>query len=256
MNPLKIIVLALPLFLTAAALHAECIGEEIEALYRAGDIAGLQEQFEQLRKQAGSQEDEVIGYGLAAYRLADLYLAEEEEQPAKKVVNAAVERLEAAWEHTAAPEVGALLSLLYGTQIRISPSKGMFIGGTADKVTQAAVEKAPENPRTALAQGIALLYKPGLFGGGAGKGVPELLWAAALFDGEPQRGKVCWGRDDADIQLAMAQQKLGEAHAATAALERVLARHPEHKPARRLLTRIQAAQERKELEKKMSRWRP
>jgi hypothetical protein len=138
-------------------------------------------------------------------------------------------------------ELGALLGLIYGLQIRISPIKGMWLGSDADEVLESAAAAEPNNPRPRLAIGINLLYKPGRFGGGADKALGQLQKANELYSALAARNNTdgaCWGGDDATLALARAKLKLGERVAAIALVESVLARSPERKSAQRLLAAI------------------
>ncbi len=220
--------------LLAPCAWAACIDAAIETAYLQGNVAALERQVSALAAKANRRQNDDLLLGLAAYRLADLKLLKKDKGGAKDALAEAADALEDRLEKGRDAELGALLGLIYGMQIRISPMKGMWIGDDADEVLEQAMAADPNNPRPQLAYGLNLLYKPKRFGGGADKAVTRLQRAVDLYAKSGADG-TCWGGDDATLALARAKLALGNRVAAIALVEEVLTRTPHHPPARRLM---------------------
>jgi hypothetical protein len=226
---------------------AACIDAGIEKLYLQENAAGLIAQVSALEAKANRSRGDVVLLGLAAYRAADLKLLKRDEDAAAAVLKTAADVLETQLKKGRDAELGALLALIYGQQIRISPLKGMWLGSDADEALEAAIAAEPNNPRPHLAAGLNVLYKPSGFGGGANKAVSQLQRAVALYAAaKPAADGACWGADDAALALARAKLKLGDRVAAIALVESVLARTPDRRPAQRLLAGIRRGASKRE----------
>ena len=224
----------------AGSIRAACIDADVERLYSQENIAGLDRQIALLAAKGdrGSRTDVVL-LGLAAYRDADLKLLKRDKDGASDALSTAAKILKARLEKGPDAELGALLGLIYGMQIRISPIRGFWLGSSADEVVERALAAEPNNPRPHLALGLNVLFKPGAVGGGADKAVGQLQRAVDLYNASATKSDgVCWGWDDAVLGLARARLKLGDRVAAIALVESVLARTPDDRPARRLMAAI------------------
>jgi len=89
------------------------------------------------------------------------------------VVQPVLPLLEAQWDQLCDPEIGAVLSMLYGQTLRLQPRKAMWTGPKAQDVLDAATRAAPGSPRVALASAISELHRPAAFGSSARCGVPQ-----------------------------------------------------------------------------------
>jgi tetratricopeptide (TPR) repeat protein len=227
--------------LGAGQVWASCIDAGIEKAYLQENIAALDAQRSSLAAKANRSRAEILLYGLAAYRVADLKLLKGDKDGASAALSSAASVLEARLEKGRDAELGAVLGMIYGMQIRISPIRGIWLGSSADRVLEDAMAAEPNNPRPHLAAGVNLLYKPGSFGGGPDKALLQLQRAIDLYNKSAAATAVdsaCWGGDDALLSSARAKLKLGERVAAIALVETVLARSPENRPAQRLMNGI------------------
>ncbi|MBV8545762.1 MAG: hypothetical protein JO093_04535 [Acidobacteria bacterium] len=227
--------------LGAAQVSASCIDAAIEKAYLQENVAALDAQIASLAAKTNRSRAEILLYGLAAYRAADLKLLKGDKEGASAALSAAASVLESRLEKGRDAELGALLGMIYGMQIRISPFRGIWLGSSADKVLEDAMAAEPNNPRPHLAAGVNLLYKPGTFGGGPEKALAQLQRAIDLYSrtaATTAADGACWGSDDAVLAMARAKVKLGERVAAIALVETVLARSPGNRPAQRLMNGI------------------
>lgn len=228
--------------LAARGVQAACIDTDVEKLYQQENVAALDRQIASLAAKANRSRADILLLGLAAYRDADLKLLKRDEDGASAALKSAASVLEERLAKGRDAELGALLGMIYGMQIRISPLRGMWLGSDADKALEQATAAEPNNPRPHLAAGINLLYKPGTFGGGPAKAVAELQRASELYSAAAAKTNAaegaCWGADDATLALARAKLKLGERVAAIGLVETVMARSPENRAAQRLMNGI------------------
>jgi tetratricopeptide (TPR) repeat protein len=226
--------------LATTRVSASCIDAAIEKAYLQENVAALDAQVSSLAAKANRSRAEILLYGLAAYRVADLKLLKGDKDGASAALSSAVSVLEARLEKGRDAELGALLGMIYGMQIRISPFRGIWLGSSADHVLEDAMAAEPNNPRPHLAAGVNLLYKPGSFGGGPDKALAQLQRAIDLYSraAVTTSDSACWGGDDAVLSMARAKLKLGERVAAIALVETVIARSPENRHAQRLMNGI------------------
>ncbi|MEA2346092.1 MAG: hypothetical protein QOF63_4261 [Thermoanaerobaculia bacterium] len=226
--------------LGAVHVSASCIDAGIEKAYQQENVAALDSQISSLAAKANRSRAEILLLGLAAYRVADLKLLKGDKDGASAALSSAASVLEARLEKGRDAELGALLGMIYGMQIRISPIRGIWLGSSADRVLGDAMAAEPNNPRPHLAAGVNLLYKPGSFGGGPDKALVQLQRAVDLYSKAAASAPdaACWGGDDAVLAMARVKLKLGERVAAIALVETVLARSPENRAAQRLMNGI------------------
>ena len=108
-------------------------------------------------------------------------------------------------------EAYAMKGGLQGMLIGIGGGSPMTLGPQADANLARAEVLAPANPRVALLDGVGILHKPGIFGGGAKKALVRLGEAQAMFAKEatPDPTMPDWGRDDVHTWTgrALADQK-------------------------------------------------
>jgi hypothetical protein len=234
--------------LGAAQVWGSCIDAGIEKSYLQENVVALDGQISSLAAKANRTRADILLFGLAAYRVADLKLLKGDKDGASAVLSSAASVLKARLEKGRDAELGALLGMIYGLQIRISPIRGMWLGAAADRVLEEAMAAEPNNPRPHLAAGVNLLNKPSSFGGGPKGALAQLQQAIKLYSGaaaaKTDADGACWGSDDATLTLARAKLKLGERVAAMALVETVLARSPENRPAQRLMNDIRGPQQR------------
>ena len=106
-------------------------------------------------------------------------------------------------------EALALKGSLQGMLIGAGGGSPMTLGPQSSANLDRAAGLAPKNPRIALLDGIGILHKPAVFGGGAKKALPRLTEALAFYasDAVSDSTQPDWGRDDVHVWI-------GRAHAA------------------------------------------
>lgn len=219
----------------AAAAALACADTAVQQAFRAEDRAAL-------AAAAADAEDSQRGAvlrGLATYYALQLAFDAGDASKLQGLLKDTLRMLEQRWARHAEAEVASLYALLLGQQIRLQPWSGMWHGPKADRALGVALRAAPQHPRLLLAQSVAQLYAPAAFGGDPAAALAGLQRAsAALAAGHPD--PFCWGRDDTDLALAAALRRQQQGAQAQALLEALLARAPEHRPARRALAALQA----------------
>ena len=84
------------------------------------------------------------------------------------------------------PEANALLSVVYGLKIGLSPMKGMYLGGKSSSAAKKGIELAPENAFTNYVMGSYLFYTPSMFGGDAKACLKYLEKSKGIYEKETQ----------------------------------------------------------------------
>lgn len=126
------------------------------------------------------------------------------------------------------PETLALRSAVAGQLISLSGPFGVVrLGPRTSRLMNAALAAGPDNPRVWMLRGISDLYKPGLFGGGAGKAESSLRRALELFAADaPTAPAPQWGHAEAYGWLGQALARQGKDSLAREAYARALDRQP------------------------------
>lgn len=134
-------------------------------------------------------------------------------------------------------EALALKGGLQGMLIGAGGGSPMTLGPQSDANLARAERLAPGNPRVALLDGVGILHKPAIFGGGAKKALARLAEAGARFETETVVDSTLpdWGRDDVHVWTGRAyagQKRWAEARDA---YRRALQVNPDHGWARAVL---------------------
>lgn len=168
--------------------------------------------------------------GYALYRQATLLIERGPEAEIRRILEEANTALEASANSLQWPETYALRSSVYGQLIGLSPGPitAMRYGPRADREMDRAVELGPRNPRVWLLRGIGLIFKPGLFGGGADKAERDIRKALELFptDTAPTP-RPAWGYAEAWAWLGQALARQNRRDEARAAYHKALEIQPE-----------------------------
>lgn len=233
---------SLLLFVRTAALaesapppEAVCdVANAVEAAYLGNDLASLEDSVSDLAGRVGPYWARYLS-ALAEYRRALMVMGDEEKQ-AKRALNRAIDTLKALGEEEPHPEVLALLSTVYGLRIGLSPMKGMTLGSKANRAIAAALERAPENPRVALMDGIGKFNKPGMFGGD--KAEARALFRRALEIFAADSSSPCWGRTSAMLWLARAELHFENRQGAKELAHEILGAHRDFAEAQSLANRL------------------
>lgn len=218
-----------------AGAATACIDTPVQQAFRAEDRAAL---ATAAARSEDSQTNAVLR-GLATYHALQLAFDAGDAAELQGLLKETLKVLEQRWARHAEAEVASLYALLLGQQIRLQPWSGMWNGPKADRALGAALRASPQHPRLLLAQSVARLYAPASFGGHPAAAQAGLQRVSALLAADTV-GPFCWGREDAELALAEAQQRQQQDTLAQATLLALLARVPDHRPARRALGALQA----------------
>lgn len=95
----------------------------------------------------------------------------------------------------------ALKGGLQGMLIGVGGGSPMTLGPQSEANLTRAAQLAPRNPRVALLDGVGILHKPGIFGGGGKKALARLAEARALFETDVVADSTLpdWGREDIHV---------------------------------------------------------
>ena len=171
---------------------------------------------------------------LADYRIANYLLAQGEKNKgrASKHLEEAVEYLQDATRadvaredaKVTAAEVYALLSIVYGWQIGLSPIKGMSLGPKSANVLKKAEQLAPDNPRVVLSAAISAFNTPKMWGGSKDRAMEGFQFAAELFSREKPTDSIhpVWGHSETYARQGIAYLDRDERDSARAAFEKAL----------------------------------
>lgn len=80
------------------------------------------------------------------------------------------------------PEINALMSVIYGMRIGLSPMKGMFLGSKSSSAAAKGIKLAPENAFTNYVKGSYLYYTPSMFGGDVKKSITFLEKSKGIYE--------------------------------------------------------------------------
>jgi tetratricopeptide (TPR) repeat protein len=160
--------------------------------------------------------------GLASYRLVDLVADEDRGADFMEDAQAQLETvldLRPEWA-----EADALLSGIYGRKAERGMLSGMRYGPKANQALTRAKERAPNNPRVLLMEGIGLYNTPSMWGGDKAKAVEHLREAITRFEeaspDDPLQPD--WGHADAYAWLGIAHADANRTDAARAAFQNAL----------------------------------
>jgi hypothetical protein len=221
--------------------RAACIDADIEAAFRQKDVQALQRDLELQLGKANLTAADAELLGLSAYRLTTILAQQKRNDETKEWLGRSAKRLALVWDKDKDAEVGAVLSMIYGFQIGMSPLLGVMVGKRTQEMLETAEELGPISPRLHLAEGLSRFYRPGFLGGGADRAASEFDLAIKGFDASPLTSGVCWGRSDAALNLARAKMRLNERPAAMALIDEVVAKDPKNPVAQWMLEELRAA---------------
>jgi len=78
-------------------------------------------------------------------------------------------------------EANALLSVILGLKIGLSPMKGMLYGNKSSRAANKGIQLAPDNAFTNFVQGNSLFYTPSMFGGDVKESIVYLEKAISIY---------------------------------------------------------------------------
>ena len=134
-----------------------------------------------------------------------------------------------AFEASKDPEIQALVGGLIGLKIGFSPMSGITQGPRAVKLFDEALAQRPGNPRIAVLRAVHLLNTPAFVGGGIKVALPLMEEAVRFAEKEAPSADPwapSWGRLETLGWLAYAQVEAGQADAARATVDKVMALDP------------------------------
>ncbi len=194
--------------------------EDINTAYYAGDVAALETLRAELN---GENTEDALLAGYLDWRAASIHMGIGDEKAADRLLERGQGTLEALVEQVPdSAEAWALLATTLGMRIGIRPmTRGMFMGGRADKAIDKAMALEPDNPRVLVISAIGKLNKPTLFGGDKEAAMRELDQAinAVALNGT---GRYAWGDADAHIWRGIAHMRAGDRTAAAASFDAAL----------------------------------
>jgi len=248
-RPSRLVAFAL-LLLLAPAAHAADPAEIVAAKHalqqaiNASDskqVLAARARFEALRAAEPQSGALATWVATADWRAVSLLAyRDRDKKAAKKQCKAGIAMAErAAQLDPSLPEAYAIRAALLGLSIGFGNPMvaGMTTGPKIDAAEKQALKLAPENPRTALIEGIGILHKPSFVGGGADKALAKLREAIVLFDAETVADSTApdWGRDDAHVWAGQAAMKLSDYAAAREHYRRALEINPDNSWVRAIL---------------------
>jgi tetratricopeptide (TPR) repeat protein len=127
-------------------------------------------------------------------------------------------------------EAYAMKGGLQGMLIGVGGGSPMTLGPQSDQNLARAEVLAPGNPRVALLDGVGILHKPAIFGGGAKKAIARLAEAQAMFAKETVSDPTLpdWGRDDVHTWMGRAYAEQKKWNEAVASYKRALEANPDN----------------------------
>lgn len=232
---LILLIVALMVADVAFALVSE---DDINRAYYASDVAELEEIRAEL-----NEEDPNDAYlaGYIDWRIASIHMSTGGGDAADVVLERGQATLESLVERVPDTADGwALLSTTYGMRIGIKPmSRGMSMGGKADRSIERALRLEPENPRVLVIFAIGKLNTPALFGGGSDEALEALDSAIASLAANGS-GRYAWGEADAYIWRGIARQRQGDLESAAADFDAALDAVPSYGWAEHLRANVYA----------------
>ncbi len=224
--------------LLADAAFALVSEGEINRAYYASDVAELEEIRTELN------EDDPNDAYLAAYidwRIASIHMSFADADAADTALERGQSTLEALVERVPdSADSWALLSTTYGMRIGIKPmSRGMSMGGKADRAIERALRLEPENPRVLVIYAIGKLNTPALFGGGRDAALEALDGAIASVSANGT-GRYAWGEADAYVWRGIARQRQDDLESAAADFDAALDAVPSYGWAEHLRANVYA----------------
>jgi hypothetical protein len=211
------------------AAAADCVDANIEAAFGRQDIPALRHIIDEGLAQPALDPIEAAVLGLAAYRESILLNRNSQGSEAQALIARVTDGIDPIRTRTRDPDVTAILSMLYGLEIELSPIRGFYLGRRIQDILDAAQTGGIPNPRLRLAQGLSVLYRPKLFGGGPQNAISSLDAAIAGLDPTLQQEScICWGLTDAMLALARARIALHERPIAITLVDDAIARDPQN----------------------------
>jgi len=124
--------------------------------------------FETLLKREDKEWLVQLYLGYAKFRLGNFFstIKKDDDQGVRYFDEALVHLDKSQRLNPTSSEPHIILSATYGSKIKVSPWKGVFLGRRAEDEIRKALEMEPTNPRAWLHRGIAESFTPSLLGGG------------------------------------------------------------------------------------------
>ena len=170
---------------------------ELESAYWKSDSTSLRNSAAVLKREREKAQDWHHGYylGFIYCALAEMKL-EAGKEAARIDLDSAVVNLRRSLEIEPNAESYILLARTHGNRMAVTSFFGRFkVAGAAGDALEQALERAPENPRAVLVDGISRIYRPGFAGGGYEKARARLERALELWKvwREPDSLVIDWG---------------------------------------------------------------
>lgn len=165
---------------------------------------------------------------LADYRIANFLLvrgSDFENRASEHLANAVAHlRPSAEGDGPNAAEACALISMVYGRQISISPLKGILLGPKSNRMRKRAEDLAPRNPRVVFSAALNDFHTPRMFGGNKKRALEGFERAASLFTEQvvAESAEPAWGHSETYAWMGIARIDRQEYVLARAAFEKAL----------------------------------
>lgn len=221
--------------------RGECLDAGIEAAFRRQDVGELQRIVnENLNKAKLSSADAEL-LGISTYRAATILSRNHKNDEIKVLLERTADKIEPVWLTEKRTDVAAVLSMIYGFQIGMSPLRGVILGKKTQEMLEDAENMGQVSPRLHLAEALSRFYRPEFLGGGPSKASSEFKLAIAGYGENSANKGVCWGRSDAVLGLARAKLKLNENAAAIALIDEVITKDVQNPVAHWMLDDLRKA---------------
>ena len=229
-----IIFSALTSILVASSTSAYASVSDYEAIHTAS-IHGDVLKMETLCQKLAPQNDDTTDLYLAAYceyRLAYAGMGRLNDPAVKAKASAALTRSSKQLQRLLKSDGDkkadglALLTLVYGAQIHLDPSKAAELGRKAWGTAKEAESIAPSNPHVQFAKAGNLLFTPPAYGGDLAAAAKALELAKLAYPAQPTADN--WGLDDVHMYSAIVHMEAKQYALAKTEFEQVLAISPEH----------------------------
>lgn len=241
MNPLRSLVAALLVVVTAAAGAQPGLDEIRDSIHRAvlsRDVPALQGAAERLAEMDAERAPYYHAY--AHFRLGEI-IGEDDKKRTKDHLNTCIDILKEVLDGNPDDvESLALQTTCYGTSSAYYMLRAATRGMASDKALERAKELAPDHPRVLMQEGVSLYFRPAAFGGDKEQALKSFQAAAEAFkDWQPPSADApTWGEAETWLYLGMTYRDLEQPQKAREALKRALEMEPDYKLARQTLEEL------------------
>jgi len=189
--------------------------------------------FETLLKRKDKEWLIQLYLGYAKFRLGNFFstIKNDDDQSVRYFDEALVHLDKSQRLNPNSSEPHIIRSATYGSKIKVSPWKGVFLGRRAEDEIRKALEMEPTNPRAWLHRGIAESFTPGLFGGGKKVAMKSLKKSLDLYKNEKNLSPehLQWGEDEAHIWIGIIYKDWGQMKESKASYDAALELNPKNR---------------------------